>query len=208
MKKFFSLLLTLFITISSLSSCNNESNAGKISLIRSNFYGTIKPIDIYEIKDGYMETVDKTNKQKLNLEKSHDYYACTYSSTKSKKILRANQKNTLKIDYTTLKITWKQIVPNTVILKPAEPYTTVYYSEYFGWKAEVEFIANISFYKTLHIKLEEKIDTYIITYYCRRDIDNYDNFSNLSFSKMSYLEQDKKIIEVPKSDIERIEYFT
>lgn len=193
------ILSTLLIISSSFIACKEkESDTGKISLIVSNAYGSIKPVDIYEIKDGYMTTLGEVEyRKKYELLSKYAYCAYRYSASKSTELYELHL---LSINYATLKVTYKYITPTTITIKPTEPYT-VYYSEYWGKKEEVLFIENISFHKTIHIELEERNDTYKITYYRDGSID-----TPIGIDSIKGLDNYKKVVEVPKSDISKIEY--
>lgn len=203
MKKIFCLLLSFLITTLPLTSCKDKGNSGKISLIVSNMYGTIKPVNIYEIIDGYMQL--GTSKKKVSLKKGNNYCASCYSTPKTTTMY--NQLHLLQINMTQLKLTiWDSHFdcPATG-LTPNED--RIYYSEYWGVKRQVSFVTNVSYYKTIHIKLEEKSDTYKITYYQDPNIVPGHFVIPLSLTKIEDLNKHKKVIEVNKSDITKIEYF-
>ena len=75
-----------------------------------------------------------------------------------------------------------------------------YYTTYWGKPAErVRYSANLSFYKTLPLKVEEKHNTYMITYYKF-------NANFFVFNDISILESYKTLIELNKYEITKIEY--
>ena len=180
MKKIVYYILSILLVGVFFTSCKDESDSGKISLLVSKTYGTITPIDIYEIKDGYMKGWD--NNKKVSLQKRYNYCAYNYTSSKTTK---KSDLFLLEVNMTKLKLTRED---------------SVYYSEYWGVKTGVSFVANVSFYKTIHISLEEKSDTYKITYYSQ----GYGG--TFVFENIKSLDKNKKVIEVPKSDITKIEY--
>lgn len=202
MKKIVYYILSILLVGVFFTSCKDESDSGKISLLVSKTYGTITPIDIYEIKDGYMEGWD--NNKKVSLQKRYNYCAYNYTSSKTTK---KSDLFLLEVNMTKLKLTKWDTRDNA----PADAFTykedLIYYSEYWGVKTRVSFVANVSFYKTMHINLEEKSDTYKITYYSGHYGVSYDIYAvSLAFENIKSLDKNKKVIEVPKSDITKIEY--
>ena len=200
MKKSTCLMLSILIFGVCLTSCKAENDSEKIACIVSEQYGLITPVDIYELKDGYINFW-QSNKT-IQLQKK--YYFTALSYTKDKKNQLSNARHYLKYDTTAYKLTFWDTRDN----QPADAFTyeqdLICYSEYYGEKEIVSFGTNVSFYKTMHIKLEEKSDTYKITYYGQE----YSGFHGVSFSfnTLRTIEQYKNVIEVPKSDVSRIEY--
>lgn len=191
MKKLFCLLLIVIMICGFSTSCKNEGDSGKVSLIVSEMYGSLKPFDIYEIKDGYMQSLDNSV-NRLSLVKGYNYCINQYLSVKMNEI--DGELNLLSIDREKFKLTkWKAKNKNDII----------YYSEYWGLKTRVKLGARVSFYKTIHINLEEKEDTFRITYY---DLSSYYYDKPTGFNEIELLEKFKRVIEVPKSDIIKIEY--
>lgn len=199
MKKIVYYILSILLVGVCFTSCKDEIDSGNISLLVSEMYGTIKPVDIYIIKDGYMEGWN--NNKKVSLKKKYNYCAYNYTSSKT---TQKNDVSLLKVNKAELKLTIWDKRDNA----PADGFTfeedRVYYSEYWGAKTRVSFVANVSFYKTMHISLEEKSDTYKITYY-GQDYSGIYGVS-LAFENIKSLDKYKKVIEVPKSDITKIEY--
>ena len=201
MKKVLCFIFSILISVTGFTSCKDESDSGEIALIVSEMYGTIKPVDIYEIKDGYMTTLGEIKyRKRVELQRRYSYCAYNYSKNKS---IESYNNYLLSIDKKALKVTSEYIVPTAVTFKPSVPYT-IYYSEYWGKKEEVLFISNISFHKTIHIKLEERKDTYRIMYYTNNSSGNIDRA--ICLDNIKKLDDYKKVVEVSKSDISRIEY--
>ena len=137
----------------------------------------------------------------VTLEKRYNYCVNNYTPSKASQ----------KYDVSLLKVDMKKLelsIWDSNLNKPGSGLTPskyrVYYSEYFGSKSRVSFVANVSFYQTMHIKLEEKADTYKITYYGQENSGIYGVY--ILFNNINGLENYKNIIEVPKSDITKIEY--
>ncbi len=199
MKKILCLIFSIFMFGACFTSCKDERGSGKISLLVSKEYGVIKPVDIYQINDGYINFWESN--QNIELQKKYNYCAYTYREKKNKKLYGHQF---LNIERTTYKITLWDSRDN----QPADAFTyeddILYFSEYFGEKENVSIVANVSFVKTLHVNLQEKNDTYKVTYY--RD-PNHNDFSNaISFNDIQEFDRYKKVIEVPKSDVTKIEY--
>ena len=187
-KKFYILLSIIFILLAYVG-CKPSKNS--IKLINSKTYGKITPIDIYEITNGYMTTTGEiTNRKNHPLPIDYEYCAYQYLDKKTTSIL--DNTALVRITDSTLKITWgySDFFGNTSI---------TYYSEFFGEKQPVMFVANVTFKKTYYIKLQEKSDTYKITYY---DIKNEKGLHSIK-SINNY----KKTIEILKTDVTKIEYF-
>jgi uncharacterized protein YxeA len=207
MKKIFHLILSVFmVALCSLTSCDSENSSGKISMIVSNMYGVIKPIEIYEFQDGYMYTSgrDINHRVEVELPLRYDHYAKSYSSYgKSYTVYDAYSYLQvgahLKVTSKLIIPKSKQITPQNITFQPNYPYT-VYYSELWGEKENVNFYANVRYCKTLYIKLQEKSDSYKITYY---DIDG-----GVAFNGINSIENYKRIVEIQKNDIVKIEYFS
>lgn len=200
MKKIFCLILSMLMAGVCLTSCKDEGDSGKISLIVSNMYGVITPIDIYKIKDGYIDFLQSD--KIIEVKKKYNY--CVYYYCKNKK-QKFYGKRFLNIDKATYKITFWDSRDD----QPADGFTyekdLIYFSEYFGKKENLSIVANVSFYETFYIKLEERDDTYKITYYDDPVI--YNNFNDpIVFNDIKMLDDYKRVIEVPKSDITKIEY--
>lgn len=123
----------------------------------------------------------ETMHEEIHLNKQYDFYATKYSTTKRSTINSLEpllQKPELKISML---------------------FFDGYYSRYWGEAVKVEFVTNLKFYKTYHLGIKENSDTYKITYY---------NIGNgKSFNSLNSINDYKKVIEIPKSDIEKIEYF-
>lgn len=183
-KKIFSFFCIPFLM--PLLTCCSIYQKGNIQAIYLKGYNAICPVDVYKVLDGYMYTDSALeNKKTHTLEKEYSY--CTYKYAKDKKTISTDGDSLLNIDYSALKIFKRDY------------QFGIYYSNFWGEEETVSFTANIKFEKTYHIVLQEKLDTYKITYY---DIGNFQAFDNLS-SINDY----KKTIEVLKSNISRIEYF-
>lgn len=190
MKKKYFLLFSIPFIMSSFIGCNPNKKE-KIQLIHSKAYGAIKPIDIYTITNGYMSTDGEFSERKrhsLNI----NYKYCVYEYYNQKHSSIIDNTALLEIDQNKLKISWGYSdFFGTKVL--------TYYSEFWGEKENVMFIADVTFKETYHIKLKEKSDTYKITYY---DINNETGLHNIK-SINNY----KKTIEILKTDVTKIEYF-
>ena len=184
MKRFFSLCLSALMIFSSIALVGCERRG--ISIISSGLCGYIYPIDIYEVVDGYMYSTQSMGK-KVELEKDEKYYAVGYSETKLSNILTGNP---LKIDKEKLKLSNEYM----------DDCFFDYSSEYWGTLEAVRFETNVKFYKTYYVKFEKRLNTYKISYY---DI----NYDGMWLESLDNLNEYKKIVEVPKDDIKKIEYF-
>ena len=186
-KKCFLLLCFPFI-LSPYTACNSNE---KIQLINSKTYGIIKPIDIYTITDGYMSTSGEiSQRKKYSLNIPYEYCAYEYLDQKQSSII--NNTSLLEIDQNELKVSWGYSdFFGTKVL--------TYYSQFWGNKEDVLFIADIVFKETYYINFIEKSDTYKITYY---DIDN-----ETGLHEVKSINNYKKTIEIPKIDVTKIEYF-
>lgn len=186
MSKKIYLLFSFILILSSFMGCKSE--AEQIVSITSQTYGTLTPIDIYKVTNGYMTAHEE--EKVYPLDKKYNYYAYKYLEKKENKVY---VENLLKIDYKKLKIAYGYAnffgskIPQT-------------YSDYWGENDMVSFISNIDFYQTYHIVVQEKSDTYKITY--------YDIGTKAYFNDLSTMNSYKKTIEVSKNDIVSIEYFT
>lgn len=200
MKKLVCLILSVLMAGSMLTSCKDKGDSGKISRIVSNMYGIITPIDIYKIEDGYIDFWE--SEEIIKVEKKYNYCVYYYQKNKNEKFYGRKFINVHKTKY---KITFWDSRDN----QPADVFTyendLIYFSEYFGKKENISLVANVSFDKTIHIKLEERNDTYKITYY--DDPSNHSNFSSpIVLNNINDLDCYKKVIEVQKNDITGIEY--
>lgn len=198
MKKIYVIILSFLLVVFAFFGCA-ESDRGKIAMIVLKTYGTIKPVDIYEIKDGYMTTTGELDKRKTyELGKKYNYCAYQYKAGKN---TTGYEYSFLKVE-NKLKISVEYVAPQNLTFKPTTP-RILYYSEYWGEKENVLFVSRIQFYKTLHITLQEKRDSYKITYYnCITTNDS------ICFNDMKRLDDYKKVIEVPKSDLKKVEYIS
>ena len=72
------ILLSIHMMGVFLTGCKNENDSGKISLLVSKEYGVIKPVDIYQINDGYINFWESNQnielQKKYNLEKDYFFY--------------------------------------------------------------------------------------------------------------------------------------
>lgn len=189
MKKKYFLLFSIPFIMSSCIGCT-PSNKGKIQLIHSKVYGAIKPIDIYTITNGYMRTDGDSERKRHSLNINYKYCVYEYHNQKRSSII--DNTALLEIDHNKLKIShgYSDFLGTKVL---------TYYSEFWGEKENVMFIANVTFKETYHIELKEKSDTYKITYY---NINNETGLHNIK-SINNY----KKTIEILKTDVKKIEYF-
>ena len=188
MKRFFSLCLSALMIFSSIALVGCKSRS--ISMISSSSCGYIYPIDIYKVVDGYMYST-KSMEKKVELEKEEKYYAVRYSEEKLSDISTGTP---LKINKDALKLSSEYIDYS------GNYGYRAYTSKYWGSEEAVSFKTNVKFYKTYYLKFEEKSNTYKITYYHRIDDGSF-------FAKLDDLNEYKKIVEVPKDDIKKIEYF-
>jgi len=201
--QFLIFFLTVFLTCTTcFTACKTKHEINKISLIVSNMYGSIRPVDIYEIQGGSIRFT-KSNKV-ITMEKKYSFCAISFSETKMDSITRTDYVIGLQLD-NKYKISVWDIENSRPAFGYVKPENRRLYSEYYGEKEFVASTTNVSFYKTLPIKLEEKADTFKITYY---------KYNSSSFSvpicfndyETTIIEY-KKVIEVLKTDIKKIEYF-
>lgn len=192
-----------FVCIFCFAGCATK-NSSRISLIVSNTYGSIKPIDVYEIKGGSILFTER-NKD-IELVKKYSYCAINSSETKKEFISSAKYIFGLKVDSKYKIGVWDIKNARPAIGYPVKEEYRQLYSEYYGEKEFVSAKTDVSFYKTLPIELEEKSDTYKITFY-KDDNNSFSDpicFNNYEKTISGY----KKVVEVLKTDISKIEYFS
>lgn len=201
------ILSIIFIPMVCLTGCSTKTTAkdeliDTISLIVSDTYGSITPIDIYEIKGGSI-LFDESDKN-IELEKAYSFYAVSSSKTKLNQTSSTQYVIGLKVPSNYKIGIWDIKRARPAIGYPVSLEYRRLYSQYYG---EVEFVSaktDLLFRETLHIELEEKTDTYKITYYYDRN--NFEDY--VCFNDYKKINDNKKIVEVLKDDILKIEYFT
>ncbi len=189
MRKFFSFLFILlcFTFNFNIVGCSSDN---KISVIYLKNGSKICNINVYKVTGGEMwELGDQNNK--VDLEAKYRFKAYTPKDSESD-IYRSSPPLELYVDINELMIT---VVP----YKNGYNYWDgIYYSEYWGSRVQVLFSLNTEYYKTYPIKIKEKTNSYTITYY---DLSYHTAINNLS-----ELEEYKKTIEIPISEVSRIVY--
>lgn len=177
MKKIICLILSLIINLSCLAFTSCEE-AVSPTVIYTKTNGTIRPIKIYKTGKGLMTAIN--SKKSIEIKVRYKYYCDTNQFT-------AVYPSSPYYYNVTDGILW------------AYTNAGVYYSTFWGAPVAVRYSAELSFYQMLPIKLIEKENTYKITYY------SLDEHATNDISKKS-LENYKKVIEINKSDIRKIEY--
>ena len=163
------------------SSCEQEV----IAAIYTKGNGIIRSIDIYKVAEKGIMTGLKT-KNTLEVETSYNFYFVNHKKVASYPD-KASKYHVNTIAYS------KEV-------NAFGEYIYMDFTQYWGVEEMVSFKAKCKYYKTLKIKLTEKKNTYKIVYYDIRDGETWNDIFE------GQLDDRKKVIELNKSEIKKIEY--
>ncbi len=190
MRKIISVILVLLICAVinfNIVGCSSSDNISVIYLKDGN---KICPIDVYKITGGVMWEIGNPDNE-IELSANSNYFAD--SPYRSSDIYYTESPPPgLTIDFKKLKLS---VVPYK---NGFNAYDGKYYSEYWGNKVPVLFSLEIEFYKTYPIKIKEKNNSYVITY--------YNLLFDTTFDRLNELEEYKIIREIPITDVSSIRY--